>query len=82
MGVASLVPEPPPPTLTEELAAMQRALFFHQQAYNTFLESARRYDFVTAGKAQETASAMMDAAMDAWVRACRVHEEKYGGDGA
>lgn len=65
--------------VTEELARQQAAVTDQQRAYAGFLAAAQRFDWDEAAKFQLEFSAASDAAMDAFIRACRAMEEGQKG---
>lgn len=65
--------------VTDELARQQAAISAQQCAYAGFLAAAQRFDWPAAAEYQLQFSAASDAAMDAFVRACRAMEEASSG---
>ena len=62
-------------TVCEELAAYSMATQCHVNAYRNFLERAQAFDFVGAAHCQLCAVSALEAATDAYLRACRAAQE-------
>lgn len=65
-------------SIRDELQTFNIAASNHAQAYHSFLQVAQSGDWEAAGRCQLCASAMLDSAMDAYMRACRLQIESEG----
>jgi hypothetical protein len=61
--------------VSDELTTMNACIEQQRQAYFAFLTVAQMHDWEAAAACQLQASASGDAAMDAFMRACRAMEE-------
>lgn len=61
-------------TFSDELACVNTCMARYSEAYQAFMASAQAFQWVSAGAHQDQASGYMEAAMDAYMRACRLQE--------
>lgn len=61
-------------TFSDELACVNTCMARYSDAYQAFMASAQAFQWVAAGAHQDQASGYMEAAMDAYMRACRLQE--------
>ena len=66
--------------VSDELQCMNDAINEQRRAYYAFLHVAQTFDWEAAGACQLQASASGDAAMDAFMRACRAMQEGARGE--
>lgn len=64
----------PASTFHDELARVNMCIKRHGEEYHAFMHAAQEFQWTKAGNHQDNASSYMDAAMDAYMRACRLQE--------
>lgn len=69
-------------TIQSEVWAMHCAQAHHQGAYSAFLIAAQAFEWEHAATCQLAATVAQEAAMDAFVGACRARQAMEAGDDA
>ncbi len=64
-----------PETVRNALASVNLSICEHRHAYAAFLVSAQQYDWARAEELRAVSLAWVEAAHDAFLRACRAQQE-------
>ena len=69
----------PDVSVQRELLAMNCSLAQHREAYEVFTMRCQEFDYEAAGDAQLAVTTHLDAAMDAFMRACWAQQRSTKG---
>lgn len=66
----------PAPKFSDELARVNTCMARYSEEYAAFMKAAQNFEWARAGAHQDRASGYLEAAMDAYIRACRIQESE------